>query len=69
MEKVDLRSYPYRGILTEMSEELGIPIDRIYKALFYRKNPHPEYAEMFQHKLEERKKVIRNFKRSIRKAV
>ena len=68
MGKVDLRCYPYRGILKEMGEELGKPVDYIHKGLFRTKNPNPEYAELFEKKLEERKKKVRKFKRSIRKA-
>ena len=67
-DRVDLRCYPFRGILKEMSEELGKPVDRIHKGLFRGKSPNPEYAELFRKKLEEREEKIRKFKRSIDKA-
>ena len=68
MEKVDLRFYPFRGILKEMSEELNLPVDRIHKALFRNKCPNPDMAELFEKKLEERREKVRKFKRSIQQA-
>lgn len=69
MNGVDLRCYPFRGILKEMSEETGVDVSIIHKALFKRKSPNPELAALFNRKLEERKREVRKFKRSIRQAV
>lgn len=68
MKKVDLRSYPFRGILKEMSKELGKSVPDIHKALFRRKSPNPVYAEMFERKLEERQEKVRKFQRSLKNA-
>ena len=69
MKRVDLRSYPYRGMLKEISEETGIEVSIIHKALFKRKSPSPELAALFNRKLQERKREVRKFKRSIRQIV
>ena len=67
---VDLRKYPFRGILKEMSEELGKPVDQIHKALFRSKEcvPNPVIAELFNRKLESRQALIRTLKKNIRKS-
>lgn len=67
-DRVDLRCYPYRGILKEMSEELGKPVAYIHKGLFRTKSPNPVYAEMFERKLEERRNKVRKFKRALKNA-
>ncbi len=69
MKGVDLRSYPYRGILKEISDETGVDVSIIHKALFKRKSPNPELAALFNRKLQERRREVRKFKRSIRQAV
>ncbi|UZJ37355.1 MULTISPECIES: hypothetical protein [unclassified Prosthecochloris] len=69
MKGVDLRRYPFRGILKEMSEETGIDVSIIHKALFKRKTPNPELAALFNRKLQVRNREIKKFKRSIRQVV
>jgi hypothetical protein len=68
---VDLRRYPYRGILKEMEAELGIPTPQIHSALFRSEDcvPNPRIAEMFNRKLEERQQLIKTLKKNLRKAV
>lgn len=68
---VDLRRYPFRGILKEMEEELGIPTYQIHKSLFRTEEciPSPRIAEMFNRKLEERQSVIKSLKKNLRKAI
>jgi hypothetical protein len=66
---IDLRCHPYRGILKEMGEELGMPVDQIHKGLFYSKAPNPRLAELFDKKLKERQAIVVSFKKSLRKKV
>jgi len=70
-KNVDLRRYPYRGILKEMEAELGMPTDQIHKALFRSEEcfPSPRIAEMFTKKLEERQNMIKTLKKTLRKAI
>lgn len=70
-KEVDLRRYPYRGILKEMEAELGIPTHQIHKALFRSEEciPNPVIAESFNRRLVERQDLIKNLKKNLRKAV
>ncbi|WP_287373976.1 hypothetical protein [Prosthecochloris sp.] len=52
-----------------MSEETGIDVSIIHKALFKRKTPNPELAALFNRKLQVRNREIKKFKRSIRQVV
>ena len=68
-EKVDLRCYPYRGILTEMAKEVGMPLDQLHKALFKSKSPRPDFAAMFDKKLKERHEIVKSFKKTLHTVV
>lgn len=69
MKDVDLRRYPYRGILKEIEAETGMPTDQIHKGLFRTKQPNPKLAEIFNRKIEERQAIVRTFRKNLRKAV
>jgi len=68
MEKVDLQRYPYRGIVKEIADELGKALPNVHEALFKLDVPNPEYAALFNRKLEERQRIIRKFKKNIQGA-
>ena len=65
MKEIDLRRHPYRGILKEIGLELGRDTGNIHKALFKSKVPDPKLAQMFDRKLEARKKMVKSFKKNL----
>ena len=69
MKNVDLRRHPYRGILKEIANELGRDSGNVHTALFKSKVPDPFLAELFDRKLQERQKIVKSFKKTLRKAV
>ncbi|MEI6846596.1 MAG: hypothetical protein WCK32_00935 [Chlorobiaceae bacterium] len=68
-KNVNLRCYPYRGILKEMGEELGMPTDQIHKGLFLSKVPNIKLAEIFDRKLQERQAIVKSFRKNLKKVV
>lgn len=73
MKRLDLRRYPYRGIIKELADEFGKAPCTIHNGLFGRENPTPQYLEAFQRKLDERitasKELTRKLRETLRKAV
>ena len=69
MEKIDLRRYPYRGIVKEIADELGKALPNVYESLFKVKVPNAELAEMFARKVKEREKKVKNFRESLKSTI
>jgi hypothetical protein len=69
MNNVDLRKHPYRGILKEIADELGRDSGNIHTALFKSKVPDPKLAGLFDQKLQERKKMVKSFRKNLNKAI
>ena len=73
MKRLDLRRYPYRGIIKDIAEELGVTPPRVHNALFGGETPSPRYAEAYQRHLEARlaesRELTRKLRETLRKAV
>lgn len=73
MKRLDLKQYPYRGILKDIAEEMGVKPCTVHNSLFNRETPSPRYAEVFQRHLEARingsKELNRKLRETLRKAV
>ena len=69
MEKIDLRRYPYRGIVKEIADELGRAVPNVHESLFKVKVPNALLAEMFDRKLQERKKKVDSFRKNLKSAI
>jgi hypothetical protein len=73
MKRLDLRRHPYRGILKDIAEEMGVTPPRVHNALFGGETPSPRYAEVFQRHLEARltanKELTKKLCNTLRKAV
>ena len=73
MKRLDLKRYPYRGIIKELADEFGKAQCTIHNGLFGRENPNPHYLEAYQRKLEERieaqKARCRRLEKTLSKAV
>lgn len=73
MKRLDLRRYPYRGIIKDIAEEMGVTPPSVHNALFGGKTPSPRYAEAFQRHLEARldasKELTRKLRETLRKAI
>ena len=73
MKRLDLRRYPYRGIIKELADEFGKAPCTIHNGLFNRENPTPQYLEAFERKLDERirasKEMSRRLQKTLKKAV
>ncbi len=73
MKRLDLKRYPYRGIIKDIAEEMGVKPCTVHNSLFNRENPSPRYAEVFQRHLEARlaasKDLTKRLRETLRKAV
>ncbi|MEI6756269.1 MAG: hypothetical protein FDX18_09795 [Chlorobium sp.] len=73
MKRLDLRRYPYRGIIKELAAEFGKAPCTIHLGLFGRDVPSPKYLEAFQMKLEARiagqKEAMRKLNSTLKKGV
>lgn len=62
MKNIDLKKYPFRGILTEIALVTGRRRQNIKLAL---SNGNPEICGLFASKLEERKNNVNRYKQII----
>ncbi|NTV01494.1 MAG: hypothetical protein HGB04_01725 [Chlorobiaceae bacterium] len=73
MKRLDLRRYPYRGIIKDIADEMGVKPCTVHNSLFGSETPSPRYAEVFQRHLEARiaasKELTRSLRETLRKAV
>lgn len=61
-KKIDLRVYPYRGILSEIAKEMGRKTESVHRSLFGLKNgPEPAIARIFTDKVEQRERDMAKF--------
>lgn len=67
MSKINRMKWPHRGILSILAAEFGTSPANIRKAL-ERENPNPAYAARYHEILQERKRSVRNYKKSMREA-
>jgi hypothetical protein len=73
MKRLDLRRHPYRGIIKDIAEEMGVTSPRVHNALFGGETPSPRYAVVYQRHLEKRiaesEELNKKLLETLRKAV